>query len=92
MEDLDAADVATLLAAYGHVQGLCQAQVATAANARLQRMREQRVTREPEGDREGQEDEEEEETEWTSMMQAASALHTVGGSLSSFAILGCSLG
>ena len=72
----------------GHVQGICQAQVATAANARLQRIREEAqgeagradsraaTTTEPE----------EEEDEWTAMMQGATALHTVQGGLSTFAL------
>ena len=40
LEDLDATDAATLLAAYGHVQGICQAQVATAVNTRLRAIRD----------------------------------------------------
>ena len=86
MEDLDATDVATLLSAYGHVQGLCQAQVATAANARLQRLREESAARTSAAVEAPDHEEEEEEAEWTSMMQAATAFHTVQGGLSTFAI------
>ena len=87
MEDLDATDVATLLSAYGHVQGLCQAQVATAANARLRRIREQQAAPEPGAEEVPEfQEEDEEENEWSSMMQAAPALHTVQGGLSTFAI------
>ena len=86
MEDLDAADVATLLSAYGHVQGLCQAQVATAASARLQRLRDQTVAATRPWVEDTVEQEEGEVEEWSSMMQAASALHTVQGGLSTFSI------
>ena len=88
LEDLDASDLTTLLSAYGRVQGICQAQVATAANARLQRLKKQSAalsTRRAVDGAPGGQDEEEED-EWTSMVQTATALHTVQGGLSTFAI------
>ena len=86
LEDLDATDVATLLAAYGHVQGICQAQVSTAANARLRRIRENAQTAAGADERGDSEAAPEEEDEWNALMQGVTALHTVQGGLSTFAL------